>query len=50
MMEDASKQVLKSFALRCDAKIVCYPERYVDARGKAMWQTMCNILELGHVA
>jgi DNA polymerase I len=44
-MADASRVVLDGFELRSDAKIICYPERYVDERGAVMWQTINELLE-----
>ena len=39
-MEEASAIVLDGFRLRSDAKIVRYPDRYMDERGKTMWGTV----------
>ncbi len=36
-MEEASSIVLSGFKLRSEAKIVRFPDRYEDERGKAMW-------------
>lgn len=44
LMEDASAIVLNGFRLRSDAKIVKYPERYVDEGGERMWRTVMDIL------
>jgi hypothetical protein len=44
-MREASEIVLDGFALRTDAKIVRYPDRYVDERGKTMWETVTRLLE-----
>jgi hypothetical protein len=43
-MREASEVVLPGFALRSEAKIVKYPARYVDKRGKAMWETISTLL------
>ena len=43
-MEDASLLVLPGFPLRSEAKIVRYPDRYVDPRGVHMWKTVQTIL------
>jgi hypothetical protein len=43
-MSDASALVLDGFRLRSDAKIVRYPERYEDERGKEMWQRVWNVM------
>ena len=40
IMQQASEIVLAGFPLRTDAKIVRYPDRYMDPRGKEMWQTV----------
>ena len=45
IMREASRIVLGGFELRADAEtIVRYPDRYVDKRGKAMWDTMMELL------
>ena len=44
-MREASELVLPGFPLRTDAKIVRYPDRYMDKRGKEMWQTVCALVE-----
>jgi hypothetical protein len=43
-MEEASVLVLPGFPLRTEAKIVRYPERYVDPRGVKMWEMVQRIL------
>jgi DNA polymerase I-like protein with 3'-5' exonuclease and polymerase domains len=43
-MEWASRQVLKGFTLRTDAKVVRHPDRYLDPRGVAMWDTVLGLL------
>jgi DNA polymerase-1 len=40
----ASMIVLDGFALRTEAKIVSYPQRYTDARGNRMWNEVSNLL------
>jgi hypothetical protein len=45
-MQEASEIILKGFALRCDAKIVSYPGRYLDERGKKMWERVIEMLDL----
>jgi len=42
-MREASEIVLSGFALRTDAKVVRYPERYSDKRGQVMWETVCEL-------
>jgi DNA polymerase I-like protein with 3'-5' exonuclease and polymerase domains len=41
----ASEQVLKGFTLRTEAKIIRYPDRFVDARGKGMWDMVFDLLD-----
>lgn len=43
-MEDASAAVLGGFRLRSDAKIVRYPNRYMDERGVEMWKRVARLL------
>lgn len=43
-MEEASALVLGGFRLRSDAKIVRYPDRYMDERGQTMWDKVCGLL------
>jgi hypothetical protein len=43
-MQEASEVVLSGFALRTDAKIVAYPERYSDPRGERMWEIVMGLL------
>jgi len=43
-MAEASAIVLDGFPLRSDAKLARYPERYVDERGQAMWETVWTIV------
>jgi hypothetical protein len=45
LMARASAEVLGGFSLRSDAKIVRYPERYMDERGIAMWQKVWGLIE-----
>lgn len=40
----ASRAVLGDFELNSEAKIVCYPDRYMDERGQVMWDTVMKIL------
>jgi hypothetical protein len=44
-MREASELVLPGFALRTDAKIVRWPDRYLDERGRRLWETVCRLLE-----
>jgi hypothetical protein len=45
-MAEASALVLNGFRLRTDCNKVIYPDRYIDPRGKKMWETVCGILQL----
>lgn len=44
-MADASRIILDGFALRTEAKIVRWPDRYMDERGAKMWDTVLAILD-----
>jgi DNA polymerase-1 len=46
-MQRASEAVLPGFRLRTDAKIVRFPERYEDPRGKVMWDIVFELLDRG---
>ncbi|MDA1054533.1 MAG: DNA polymerase [Planctomycetota bacterium] len=43
-MAEASRVVLSGFELRSDANIVRYPDRYMDARGERMWNTVTAMM------
>lgn len=43
-MEETSAIVLGDFRLRSEAKIVRYPDRYMDERGKTMWDTVQELI------
>lgn len=43
-MREASEIILDGFALRTDAEIVRWPNRYLDERGRLMWDTVRSIL------
>ena len=43
-MADASEMVLSGIPLRSDAKLITYPDRFEDARGRQMWDTVREIL------
>jgi hypothetical protein len=50
-MAEASRLVLDGFELRTEAKIVRWPDRYMDDRGTRMWATIMEILaDLGQEA
>jgi DNA polymerase I len=44
-MAEASQVVLDGFELGTDAAITRYPDRYVDERGKVMWERVCNLVQ-----
>jgi hypothetical protein len=44
-MREASEVVLAGFPLRTDAKVVRYPDRYMDDRGRRMWETVQTLLD-----
>jgi hypothetical protein len=48
-MAEASCLVLDGFALRTDAQLIRYPERYRDPRGEAMWAQVWAIIERGAI-
>ncbi len=43
-MAEASRIVLEGFELRTDVEVVRYPNRYMDERGRKMWDTVQSIL------
>jgi DNA polymerase I-like protein with 3'-5' exonuclease and polymerase domains len=43
-MAEASAFVLNGFRLRSDAKIVCWPDRYMDERGRGFWSRVMALL------
>ena len=43
-MIKASQIVLNGFELRTDTRVVCYPNRYEDPRGQAMWERVWKIV------
>jgi hypothetical protein len=44
-MADASRIVLDGFELRSEAKIFAHPARFIDARGRSMWNRVWKIIE-----
>ncbi len=46
LMVQASAQLLGGFPLACDVNVIRYPGRYVDERGKTMWDTVIGLLEV----
>jgi DNA polymerase I-like protein with 3'-5' exonuclease and polymerase domains len=45
-MAEASRAVLAGFELGTDVHAVRYPDRYMDARGRVMWDRVCNLLRI----
>jgi hypothetical protein len=43
-MAEASQVVLDGLALRTDMEVIHYPNRYVDPRGKEMWDRVFELL------
>jgi DNA polymerase-1 len=43
-MAEASRVVLDGFELTTDAKLVRWPERYMDKRGAVMWDKVVGII------
>ena len=43
-MSEASKLVLGGFELGTDAKVVRYPDRYMDDRGVVMWERVMRLI------
>jgi hypothetical protein len=44
LMAQASRVVLSGFELRTDVDVIRHPDRYKDARGTKMWETVQGIL------
>jgi len=44
-MAEASRVVLRGFELSTDVKVVRYPDRYMSAKGKPMWDLVMRLLE-----
>ncbi len=44
LMREASRIVLDGFELGSDAKVVRYPDRYMDKRGAVMWAKVMNLI------
>jgi DNA polymerase I-like protein with 3'-5' exonuclease and polymerase domains len=44
LMKEASAIVLDGFELRSDAKLVRYPDRFMDKRGAVMWDKVTALL------
>ena len=44
LMKEASQIVLDGFELGSDAKVIRYPERYMDKRGTKMWDSVMGLI------
>ena len=44
IMREASEVVLDGFTLRTDPKVIRHPDRYMDDRGKQMWEAVCQLM------
>jgi DNA polymerase I-like protein with 3'-5' exonuclease and polymerase domains len=44
-MAEASRTVLAGFELRSDVKAIQYPDRYMDGRGRVMWQRVWSLID-----
>ena len=45
LMRKASRVVLDGFELGSDAKLIAYPDRYMDERGTRMWDAVTAIIQ-----
>ena len=43
-MREASRIVLDGFELGTDAKVIRYPDRYMDERGTTMWERVMKLI------
>jgi DNA polymerase I len=43
-MAEAARIVLSGFEIRTDVSVVRYPDRYMDARGKVMWERVISLI------
>ena len=43
-MAEASRIVLAGFEIRTDCKIIRWPDRYMDERGKVMWERVWSLI------
>jgi hypothetical protein len=43
-MAEASRIVLAGFEIRTDAKLIRYPDRYMDPRGQIMWERVMRLV------
>jgi hypothetical protein len=44
-MADASRVVLGGFELGTEVSITCWPDRYMDGRGRVMWDRVTSLFE-----
>jgi DNA polymerase I-like protein with 3'-5' exonuclease and polymerase domains len=44
LMIQASVQVLGGFPLTCDVNVIQHPDRFMDERGRTMWQTVIGLI------
>ena len=44
-MRQASAIVLDGFELGSDAKVACYPDRYMDELGLTMWNKVMKLID-----
>ena len=44
VMTEASELVVPGFPLRTDYEVVCWPDRYRDPRGQAMWNCVMDVI------
>ena len=45
LMRRASEDVLGGFPLASEAKIIAHPDRYMDPRGREMWETLMSLIQ-----
>jgi DNA polymerase I-like protein with 3'-5' exonuclease and polymerase domains len=43
-MAEASRIILKGFEVRTDVKVVRWPDRYMDPRGRVMWERVMKLI------
>jgi DNA polymerase-1 len=43
-MDEAARAVLDGFPIPTEAKIVTYPDRYMDKRGAVMWDRVMRLI------
>jgi hypothetical protein len=48
IMQEASEVVLNGFTLRTEAKVVRFPDRYMDERGQVVWDRVQELLADRH--